>query len=71
MASVLTSQLGNFATLYRFAAWFLSPFVAVARWNHERQTRNSLSSLTDRQLQDIGLVRGDIDDIALNTKTSV
>jgi uncharacterized protein YjiS (DUF1127 family) len=32
-------------------------------WNDARVTRNSLSKLTDRELDDIGLARGDIDEI--------
>ncbi|MEL6451736.1 MAG: DUF1127 domain-containing protein [Pseudomonadota bacterium] len=36
----------------------------VVAWNDARVTRNALSSLTDRELDDIGLVRGDIDDVA-------
>lgn len=36
----------------------------VIAWNDARVTRNSLSALTDRELDDIGLVRGDIDRIA-------
>ncbi len=37
---------------------------SVIAWNDARVTRNTLSSLTDRELEDIGLVRGDIDEIA-------
>lgn len=40
---------------------------AIADWNDARVTRASLSTLTDRELEDIGLVRGDIDQI---TKSS-
>lgn len=29
-------------------------------WNDARATRNALSQLTDRELEDIGLCRGDI-----------
>lgn len=39
----------------------------VAAWNDARVTRNSLSGLSDRELDDLGLVRGDIDDIADGT----
>ncbi|QFT59085.1 hypothetical protein FIU94_09635 [Sulfitobacter sp. THAF37] len=38
-----------------------SMFVA---WKDARATRRALSSLTDRELEDIGLVRGDIDLVA-------
>ncbi|MGR3322106.1 MAG: DUF1127 domain-containing protein [Pseudooceanicola sp.] len=36
---------------------------AVGRWNDARVTRNALSRLTDRELEDIGLCRGDIDEV--------
>lgn len=39
---------------------------AFAAWNDARVTRNTLSALTDRELEDIGLVRADIDDAAHN-----
>ncbi len=41
----------------------------IAAWNDARVTRKSLSALTDRELDDLGLVRGDIDDIARGTYT--
>lgn len=41
---------------------------ALAAWNDSRVTRNSLAQLTDRELDDIGLVRGDIDIVA-NTQS--
>ena len=34
---------------------------AVVDWNDKRVTRSALSSLSDRELDDIGLTRGDID----------
>ncbi|MGJ8609979.1 MAG: DUF1127 domain-containing protein [Octadecabacter sp.] len=36
----------------------------LVSWNDARMTRNSLNKLTARELDDIGLVRGDIEDIA-------
>ena len=33
-------------------------------WNDARVTRNALAKLSDRELEDIGLCRGDIDFIA-------
>ncbi|TRW95995.1 DUF1127 domain-containing protein [Paracoccus sp. M683] len=36
----------------------------LTAWNDARVTRNSLSRLTDRELDDIGLCRGDIERIA-------
>ena len=43
--------------IFRFVA-------AVAVWNDARVTRKALSKLSDRELDDIGLCRGDIDAIA-------
>jgi uncharacterized protein YjiS (DUF1127 family) len=36
----------------------------IAAWNDARVTRKCLSALTDRELDDLGLVRSDIDAIA-------
>jgi len=36
----------------------------VIAWNDARVTRKALNSLTDRELEDIGLVRGDIEAVA-------
>jgi uncharacterized protein YjiS (DUF1127 family) len=36
----------------------------MADWNDARATRKALSKLSDRELDDIGLCRGDIDAIA-------
>ena len=33
----------------------------VVAWNDLRMTRNALSALSDRELEDIGLSRGDLD----------
>ena len=44
---------------------FVSNLIAlVINWNDARITRQSLNALTDRELNDIGLVRGDIDNVA-------
>ena len=32
----------------------------VTNWNDNRQTRNTLNRLSDHQLEDIGMTRGDI-----------
>lgn len=37
---------------------------AIIDWNDARLTRKSLNALTDRELDDIGLTRGDIELIA-------
>jgi uncharacterized protein YjiS (DUF1127 family) len=38
-------------------------FATLSAWNDARITRNSLSRLSARELDDIGLCRGDIDEI--------
>lgn len=44
---------------------FVSKIWAVAQhWNDARMTRNALNRLTDRELDDIGLNRSDIDHVA-------
>lgn len=39
-------------------------FHNLRNWNDARVTRNTLSRLSEHELQDIGLCRGDIEDIA-------
>ncbi|MEM6483113.1 MAG: DUF1127 domain-containing protein [Pseudomonadota bacterium] len=36
---------------------------AIAQWNEARKTRAALARLSDRELDDIGLSRADIDSI--------
>lgn len=46
-------------------ASILSVFVGrIAAWNDARVTRKALEALSDRELDDLGLNRGDIDAIA-------
>ncbi len=45
--------------------FFVSMFSAVAAWNDARVTRNALSKLSARELDDIGLSYGDIDAVAV------
>lgn len=47
-----------------FGSIFARAFGAFAAWNDARVTRNALSKLSARELDDIGLCYGDIDDIA-------
>ena len=48
----------------RIGTVFVAAFSALSAWNDARLTRKSLSALTDRELDDIGLVRGDIDSVS-------
>ncbi|WP_294925974.1 DUF1127 domain-containing protein [uncultured Paracoccus sp.] len=43
---------------------FSKVWAAAQKWNDARVTRNALSRLSDRELDDIGLNRGDIERIA-------
>lgn len=42
---------------------FGSVFASLAAWNDRRITRRELSKLSDRELEDIGLCRADIDTV--------
>tara|TARA_R110002110_G_scaffold92355_7_gene240821 strand:- start:3191 stop:3367 length:177 start_codon:yes stop_codon:yes gene_type:complete len=51
-------------TVSRISSFVASVFGNVVAWNDARVTRNALASLSDRELDDIGLIRGDIDVVA-------
>lgn len=59
----MTTFTTNHAATGSSRGFFASLLVAVANWNDARVTRNALSKLSDRELDDIGLCRGDIDGI--------
>lgn len=63
MAAQVTSSAAPFGaiTTFRFLQFFARIHTAVATWNDARVTRNALGKLSDRELDDIGLSRGDID----------
>ena len=46
-----------------FGAPILKLVAAVQAWNATRATRKALSQLSDRELDDIGLTRADIDNV--------
>lgn len=45
-------------------AGIVNLFAAIAAWNDARMTRKSLSKLSEHELEDIGLCRGDIEEVA-------
>ncbi len=55
-----TAPMGAIST-FRFVQLVNSAYASVAAWNDARVTRNALGKLSDRELDDIGLCRGDID----------
>jgi len=65
MAVIETSRApaASFGVIGRLFANIVGSVIA---WNDERVTRNALSRLSDRELEDIGLCRGDIEDIVRN-----
>jgi len=63
MAAIETT--GTFAAKQNpIVATFLAAFSAFTSWNDARATRSALSALSDRELEDIGLCRGDIEYVA-------
>lgn len=64
MTAFVTSRPMSTGIMAAVGARFFGAFAAVQQWNDERVTRNALSKLSDRELEDIGLTRGDIDTVA-------
>jgi uncharacterized protein YjiS (DUF1127 family) len=65
MAAVETTRPAPFGavTTYRAVTGLSNALAALAAWNDARMTRKALNKLSDRELDDIGLCRGDIDHI--------
>lgn len=65
MAAIQTTRPAPFGAIATYrAVTFLSSIVAAFKgWNDVRMTRRALSKLSDRELDDIGLCRGDVDQI--------
>jgi uncharacterized protein YjiS (DUF1127 family) len=60
----MRSQIGGLSLRDRPSSVFASIVSGVVAWNDARMTRTSLAQLSDRELDDIGLTRGDIDEVA-------
>jgi uncharacterized protein YjiS (DUF1127 family) len=56
--------MGGQSLLGRMSATFAALVSAIISWNDARVTRTSLGQLSDRELDDIGLSRGEIDELA-------
>jgi uncharacterized protein YjiS (DUF1127 family) len=61
-----TRSLGSHGLVGRIGALLSALIAAFVDWNDARATRNALSALSDRELEDIGMVRGDIESVARN-----
>ncbi len=55
---------GSVLAVSRISSFIANTIANVVTWNDARVTRNALATLTDRELDDIGLIRGDIDTVA-------
>lgn len=63
MAAFETSRTAPFGaiSIFRAVQGISGMFGALAVWNDARMTRNALGKLSDHELDDIGLCRGDIE----------
>ena len=66
MAALDTTRTayGTSSAVSRIFTFFGGLFGALEAWQDTRMTRKALSDLTDHELADIGLLRGDIDLVA-------
>lgn len=65
MAAVETTRPAPFGAInsYRAISGLSKAVGVLAAWNDARITRKALYKLSDRELDDIGLCRGDVDRI--------
>lgn len=63
MAAYVTSNAAPFGaiTVYRMVQSVAHSVEALKAWNSARVTRNALHRLSNRELDDIGLSRGEIE----------
>jgi uncharacterized protein YjiS (DUF1127 family) len=63
MAAYETSRAAPFGaiSIFRSVQAVAETFSSFAAWNDARITRKALTKLSDRELDDIGLCRGDIE----------
>ncbi|MGO4907254.1 DUF1127 domain-containing protein [Pseudorhodobacter sp. W20_MBD10_FR17] len=70
MAAFETTRAAPFGAIatYNIVRFFGNIASDAISWNDARVTRNALAKLTDRELDDIGLSRGDIASIAAQNR---
>lgn len=63
MAAYETTRTAPFGaiSIFRAVQFVSDALIAFSTWNDARVTRNALGKLSDRELDDIGLCRGDIE----------
>lgn len=66
MAAYESSRAAPFGaiSIFRFVQFLSEISANLSAWNDARVTRNALGRLSDRELDDIGLCRGDLDQIS-------
>ena len=64
MSAIDTTRATHIGTNV-FGLGFARLIAAFTAWNDARATRKALSALTDRELDDIGLTRGDVANFSL------
>lgn len=68
MAAYETTRTAQGAFGGRLSSFVSGLVAAFAEWNEVRLTRAALAKLSDRELVDIGLSRGDIEYIAKHSR---
>ncbi len=65
MATFETTRPAPFGavTTFRMTSALDNMRLSLVEWNQKRSTRTALSKLSDRELSDIGMSRGDIERI--------
>ena len=63
MAAYETTRPAPFGaiSIFRAVQFVSNGLISFSNWNDARVTRNALAKLSDRELDDIGLCRGDIE----------
>lgn len=63
MAAYETARTAPFGaiSIFRLVQWASDASARLAAWNDARVTRKALGKLSDRELDDIGLCRGDVE----------
>lgn len=63
MAAFETTRPAPFGaiSIFRFVSFIADSVAMFSAWNDARVTRKTLGKLSDRELDDIGLCRGDIE----------
>ncbi|ETA51108.1 DUF1127 domain-containing protein [Ponticoccus alexandrii] len=64
IGGLLNTAVRSYGTTDPKRSLLASAFATFSAWNDRRLTRKTLMALSDRELDDIGLNRGDIETVA-------